>query len=417
MATLNRRHENPMPSDTLTITPPNIAASEDHREAATQPAHWSGVFAMTLCVFALIASEFMPVSLLTPMATDLQVSEGLAGYGIAISGALAVLTSLSISTLAGGMNRKTLLLALTGVMALSGAVIALAPTYVAYMIGRALIGVVIGGFWSMSAATAMRLVPAAQVPRALAIFNGGNALATVIAAPLGSYLGSIVGWRGAFFCLIPVATVALVWQWASLPAMNVERSSSSSHAFRLVKNRTVALGMLACGAFFMGQFVLFTYVRPFLETVTHADVSVLSLILLGIGMAGLVGTAAVGAFLKRGLYRTLIVIPVLMAAVALTLVPFGPSVGPVAALLGVWGLLATAAPVGWWSWIALALPKDAEAGGGLMVAVIQLAIALGSTVGGMLFDGNGYRGTFVTSAAVLLLAALLALLTARSRAA
>ncbi|VED37277.1 major facilitator superfamily protein [Escherichia coli] len=47
---------------------------------------------MTLCVFVLIASEFMPVSLLTPITRDLGVTEGLAGQGIAISGALAVLT-------------------------------------------------------------------------------------------------------------------------------------------------------------------------------------------------------------------------------------------------------------------------------------------------------------------------------------
>ncbi|HVJ37431.1 MAG TPA: hypothetical protein VM687_06455 [Stenotrophomonas sp.] len=67
------------------------------RNTRPEPANWSGVLAMTLCAFALIASEFMPVSLLTPMAADLGVSEGLAGYGIAISGALAVLTSLSVS--------------------------------------------------------------------------------------------------------------------------------------------------------------------------------------------------------------------------------------------------------------------------------------------------------------------------------
>ena len=76
-------------------------------------AYWSGVLAMTLCVFVLIASEFMPVSLLTPIAADLRVSEGLAGQGIAISGALAVLTSLSLSTLAGNLNRKYLLLGMT----------------------------------------------------------------------------------------------------------------------------------------------------------------------------------------------------------------------------------------------------------------------------------------------------------------
>jgi predicted MFS family arabinose efflux permease len=67
---------------------------------------WSGVLAMTLCAFTLVASEFMPVSLLTPVSRDLAVSEGLAGLGIAISGALAVLTSLFLSSLAGGINRK-----------------------------------------------------------------------------------------------------------------------------------------------------------------------------------------------------------------------------------------------------------------------------------------------------------------------
>ncbi|NBG92153.1 MFS transporter [Pseudomonas sp. 9.1(2019)] len=377
------------------------------------PAYWSGVFAMTLCVFALIASEFMPVSLLTPMAVDLRISEGMAGQGIAISGAFAVLTSLSISWFARTLDRKLLLLALAGLMAVSGLIVGLAPDYQTYMVGRALIGVVIGGFWAMSAATAMRLVPAAQVPKALAIFNGGNALATVVAAPLGSYLGSIIGWRGAFFCVVPVAAIALVWMLISLPPMPVEpRKPGSRNVFKLFKNRSVALGMAGCAAFFMGQFALFTYLRPFLETVTRVDVSTLSLILLVIGAAGFIGTLIIGRVLRRRLFQTLIVIPVLMALIALALIPFGHSIIAVAALLGLWGLLATAAPVGWWSWIAQAMPNNAEAGGGLMVAVIQLSIALGSTVGGMLFDSHGYQSTFVASAIVLLLGAAVTVLAA-----
>lgn len=370
---------------------------------------------MSFCVFALIASEFMPVSLLSPIAAALHVTEGMAGQGIAISGAFAVLTSLSVPALAGTMNRKTLLLGLTGVMAVSGAVVALASNYLIYMIGRALIGVVIGGFWSMFAATAMRLVPTHQVPRALAIFNGGNALATVIAAPLGSYLGSIMGWRGAFFCLVPVAAIALIWQWISLPPMTAqERPPGSGNVFKVLKSSSVTWGMVACGAFFMGQFALFTYVRPFLETVTHVDVSTLSLVLLILGVAGFIGTTLIGNFLKRGLYGTLIVIPVLMACVAVALIPFGSWIAAVIVLLALWGLLATSAPVGWWSWIAEAMPENAEAGGGLMVAVVQLSIALGSTVGGLLFDSTGYRSTFAASAVVLLLAAFLTVLTARA---
>jgi predicted MFS family arabinose efflux permease len=105
-----------------------------------------------------------------------------------------------------------------------------------------------------------------------------------------------------------------------------------------------------------------------------------------------------------------------MAGVAVMLIPFGAWVAAVAVLLGLWGLMATSAPVGWWSWVAQAMPENAEAGGGLMVAVIQLAIALGSTIGGLLFDSTGYQSTFVASAAMLLGAAFLTVLTSRSHA-
>lgn len=382
---------------------------------AERPAHWGGVFAMSLCVFALIASEFMPVSLLTPMANDLGVSEGMAGRGIAVSGAFAVMASLSMSSLAPSMDRKTLLLLLTVLMGLSGAVVAWAPNFSSYMAGRALIGAVIGGFWSMSAATAMRLVPARQVPRALAILNGGNAMATVIAAPLGSHLGATLGWRGAFLTLVPVAIAALAWMWLALPPLPARpRPAGPRNPLRLLRRRTVVLGLAGCGAFFMGQFTLFTYVRPFLETATRVDVPTLSLLLLLMGVMGFMGTVLIGSLLRRSLHMPLVIIPVLMAVIALTLIPLGGHVAPVAMLLGLWGLLATAAPVGWWSWVAQVMPDDAEAGGGMMVAVVQLAIALGSALGGVLFDSRGHASAFAASAFVLLTSALLSFQASRA---
>ena len=395
------------------MTPANPPPAPETAPPTDAPAHWGGVLAITLCVFALVASEFMPVSLLTPMAAELQVSEGWAGYGIAISGAFAVLTSLFITRLAGTLNRKTVLLGLTALMALSGLIVGAAPNYPVYLLGRALIGVVIGGFWSLSAAVAMRLVPSEQVPRALAVFNGGNALATVVAAPLGSYLGGVIGWRGAFYCLVPVALLALAWQWRSLPPLR-GTAPASANALRLFRRPLIARGMAAVGVFFMGQFMLFTYLRPFLETVTRVDVPVLSLLLLTLGLAGFAGTALIGRVLQAGLYRPLIAIPLVMAGLAWALTAFGGSTAATFVLLGAWGLVATAAPVGWWSWVAATLPDDAETGGGLMVAVVQLSIALGSTVGGLLYDSRGYQATFGLSALLLIGAALLALWTARS---
>jgi predicted MFS family arabinose efflux permease len=369
---------------------------------------WGAVFALTLCVATLIASEFMPVSLLTPIAADLHVTEGGAGQAIAISGVFALLTSLGISPATRGVDRRLVLLALAVLMMASGVMVALAPNPAVFMAGRALIGVVIGGFWSMSAATVMRLVPEADVPRALGVLNGGNALATTVAAPLGSFLGQYVGWRGAFFAVVPLGAVTLAWLYASLPPMPSERGPRGGSVFRVLRRPQVPLGMTAVALFFLGQFALYTYLRPFLETVTRVDVSTLSLILLITGGAGLLGTWLIGLLLRTRLYSLLIAIPIAMAAIAVALTVLGGSPVAVAVLLAGWGLIGTAAPVGWWTWLSKVLPDDAEAGGGIMVAVVQLAIALGATGGGFIYDTSGYRSTFVASAAALCVSALFA---------
>jgi predicted MFS family arabinose efflux permease len=375
---------------------------------------WGAVFALTLCVATLIASEFMPVSLLTPLAADLHISEGRAGQAIAVSGVFAVVTSLGISAATRGIDRRRVLLSLAVLMLASGLMVALAPNATVFMAGRALIGVVVGGFWSMSAATAMRLVPEADVPRALAMLNGGNALATTIAAPLGSFLGQYVGWRGAFFAVVPLAVLTLGWLYASLPPMPSERGPGTGSVFRVLRRPQVPAGMAAVTLFFLGQFALYTYLRPFLETVTRVDVSTLSLLLLITGGAGVLGTWLVGPVLRTRLRGVLIALPLAMAAVAVALTTLGGAVVTVAVLLAAWGLLATAAPVGWWTWLSKVLPDDAEAGGGLMVAVIQLAIALGATVGGVVYDASGYRSTFALSAAALCASALVAWISRRT---
>src|SRR5205814_248498 len=130
---------------------------------------WSAVGSMALCVALLIASEFMPVSLLTPIAHDLGASDGMAGQAISISGLFAVITSLFIATVSSRFDRRHVLTALTGTMLTSLVLIAAAPNFVLLMAARALLGVTIGGFWSLSTATLMRLVPQESLPKALGV--------------------------------------------------------------------------------------------------------------------------------------------------------------------------------------------------------------------------------------------------------
>ena len=377
-------------------------------------AYWSGVFSVTSCIFLLITSEFMPVSLLTPIAKDLAISEGMAGQGLTISGICAVIISLILPTIIGNIDRKILLLTMTAMMAFSGLIIAQATNYPVYILGRALIGLVIGGFWSMSAAIAIRLVPQDKIAQALAIFNSGNALATTISAPLGSYMSALIGWRWAFFSLAPIAFVILAWQWISLPKMPINKDNPVTKiTLSQILNPVVIMGLMACGLFFMGQFTLFTYIRPFLEKVTQVNVNTLSFILLIIGISGFIGTLVINKILQYDLYVLLITIPLIMAIIAIMLIGIGHYPIYTTILLAIWGFVATAAPVGWWVWVAKTFPNNAETGGGFMVAIIQFSIAFGSIIGGIAFDDIHWQANLILSAMILIMASTLIFRTSR----
>jgi predicted MFS family arabinose efflux permease len=390
---------------------PNAVASA---ASAVPVAAWGAVISMALCVAVLIASEFMPVSLLSPIATELGVTEGRAGQAISISGIFAVLTSLCVAGLTRRLDRRLVLASFSLILVISGTIVTFAPNYLVLMIGRAMLGVAIGGFWSMSTSIVMRLVPEESVPKGLAMLNAGNAIAATISAPLGSLLGSYIGWRGAFFAVVPLALLALVWQWISLPSLPPPRNEGSSNVFRLLRRPQVAIGMASIMLLFMGQFALFTYLRPFLEMVTAVSISTLSLLLLLMGLAGVVGTYLVSHLLQNRLFPILVAIPLIMALIALSLIAVGSSTTSTAALLIGWGLFGTAAPVGWGTWLSRTMPDDAEAGGGLQVATIQLAITLGASTGGVLFDATGWWSTFLFAAVLLAGSSLLALAAWRS---
>jgi predicted MFS family arabinose efflux permease len=361
---------------------------------------------MTLCVSLLIASEFMPVSLLTPIAADLNATEGMAGQAISVSGLFALVTSLFIANIAGRFDRRHLLEGLTLVMLASLALIAMAPNFAVLMAARALLGITVGGFWSLSTATIMRLVPEESIPKALGVLFTGNAMATAFAAPLGSYLGDIIGWRGVFWALTPLVLANLIWQWVILPSMRPQQPIPVMRVLGLLKKRQVALATLAQMFSYGGAFTIFTYLRPFLETKAHVSVPQLSLLLLSLGVAGFVGTYGASVLLRRHFDALLIGLPLAVGIASLGLLAVSQSLAGVAIMMFLWGAFNSAIPVSWSGWLTRSLRNDPEAGGGLMVGAVQLSIMLGGVFGGVLLDHLSITATFVGGVVLLALAGM-----------
>lgn len=374
-------------------TMPDAAAPE----AAANPAAWGAVLSMALCVAMLIASEFMPVSLLTPMAEGLRATEGQTGQAISISGLFAVVASLLITTVAGTWNRKWVLITMTALMLVSLVLVAAAPNFAVLMIGRALLGVCIGGFWALATAVIMRLAPEGEVPRALALMYGGQAIAAAFAAPIGSYLGGLFGWREVFWALTPIAAANLVWHVVALPSLPARQRQDFGAMLSLLKRPYFLTGLVASMLSWGSAFTMFTYLRPFLERVTGVDLTMLSVLLLVLGCAGFVGTWAAGRFLKGDVAPLLKLPSLLMGGCTLGLLLLGGSVVAAGLLLALWGAMNTAMSVIWMTWMSRNADDAPEAAGGLMVAAIQTSILLGAVVGGWLLDGLSIEATFIGS--------------------
>lgn len=395
----------------------DVASSRrDPSALSGRPAAWGGIYAMALSTFVLVASEFMPVSLLSPIANELRLTVGQAGQAVSVCSASALVTSLSIARLFSSTDRSRLLIGLTSLMIGSGLLIAFAPTFMVLLAGRLLLGVAIGGFWSLSAAAATRLVPERSAITALAIINGGNALATALAAPLASYLGSFIGWRGAFFCMVLLALIAVIWQVVSVPTLPARPRMDTGGMIALLRQPGIAIGFVGVVMFFGGQFSLYTYLRPFLEQVTGASTRLVSVMLLIVGGMGFVGTILVTRVIGQRLHRTIAILSCIMAATGFSLAVVGKTTIVAAALLAVWGCVSTGANVVWWTWVTRS-SVNPEPGGGLMVAAAQVGVTSGASFGGIIFDAFGPVAPFLFSTAILVAAALVAFASGRHTAA
>ncbi|HCB0512204.1 TPA: MFS transporter [Klebsiella pneumoniae] len=128
--------------------------------SSAKPA-WRAVYALALGVFGLIVAEFLPASLLTPMASSLGVSEGMAGQAVTATALVALVTGLLIATATRNIDRRWVLMFFSILQIVSSLMVAFADSLAFLLLGRLLLGIAIGGFWAMSTATAMRLVPVA----------------------------------------------------------------------------------------------------------------------------------------------------------------------------------------------------------------------------------------------------------------
>lgn len=372
-------------------------------------ARWMAVLSLSLGVFSLVTAEFLPASLLTAMATDLHISNGAAGQTVTATALIGAVAAPAIPVLTGNFDRKRVMLALTALLVLSNVIAATAQSLTMLLSSRVMLGIALGGFWSMAAALAMRLVPSNLFARAMSVVLTGVSIATVCAAPIGAWMGDHWGWRSAFVAAGVVSVVTLIAQITSLPSLPPRDRPDLRVMGQLLARTDIRIVMLAVILVISGHFAGFTYIRPLMENITQLPVASITAVLLGYGIGGFFGNFAGGFIAERSERHAIVAGGALIAALALTLLLGGQSTVVTAVAVTLWGFAFGAFPVGFQTWMLRTAPDHAEGAGGLLVAAFQIAIASGAIGGGVLVDHVGAIGGPLFALAAITLGTLLTL--------
>lgn len=368
---------------------------------------WLSVISVAVGAFAFVTTEYLPVGILPQIAADLNISEGTAGLMVTTPGVIAAISAPAIMFGAGRLDRRFILLALSVLLLVSNLVSAFSSSFLVMLIGRALLGAALGGFWTVALAASGRLVDEVRAPKAMAIIFAGITFATVLGVPFGTFLSNLFGWRAAFIATGILVTVALVAQAILLSALPSKGSVSIDGLRTLLKRvnprKSVLLVLLVIGAHFSS----YTYIAPFLMQSGAFNLATISAVLLGFGIVGMVANFAIAGPAGKNLQASLFWMVVLLMAALITLPLVQTFVPGVILAVLAWGVAYGAIPLLLSIWLQKTSPDLAEAGSAMLVVGFQVAIALGSFGGGLVVDHIGVPATLWMGAVLALLSLFL----------
>ncbi|WP_211186912.1 MFS transporter [Achromobacter sp. Bel] len=348
--------------------------------------------------FICIVTETLPAGLLPQISDGLDVSASLAGQMVTAYalGSLLAAIPLTIAT-RGWRRRNVLLLTIVGFLVFNSAT-ALSSHYGVTLVARFFAGMAAGLAWSLLAGYARRMVAPYQQGQAMALAMVGTPIALSLGVPLGTLLGSAVGWRAAFWIMSGLTLGLIAWVLARVPDYPGQSAHERMPLRRVFTTPGVRRVLAVVIAWMLAHNILYTYIAPF---VAPAGLGArVDLVLFIFGASALAGIWITGKLVDRHLRVTVLASLAAFGATALAfgLVPANPAVVYVG--VAVWGISFGGAATLLQTALADAAGRGADVALSMNVVAWNGAIAGAGVVGGMLLDVWG-AGAFPWALVIL----------------
>ncbi|MFE5794855.1 MFS transporter [Streptomyces sp. NPDC056503] len=395
-----------MPTATTTVHP---SAPSDRSPRMS----WLSVIAVMLGIFSIVTTEILPIGLLTSIGSSFAVSDGMAGLMMTMPGFLAAISAPLVTVGTGRVDRRVMLGVFVLLLALANFLAAAASGYWLVLVSRVMVGIAIGGFWSIGAGLADRLVPAGSVGRATAVIFSAVPLGSVLGVPLGTLVGDVAGWRTAFLVMGGFTLAVLALLLLAVPPLPPGRATRLDVLGGMLRSGDTRLALAMTFLVVLAHFGTYTYVTPFLERVTGVSAGLVTVCLLVYGAAGIAGNFLGGAAVRRRPRATFAAAAAMIAGATLLLPLLGRWDGGAVALLIVWGIAYGAVPVCSQTWFAKASPDAPEASSVLFTASFQATISIGALAGGVVLDHSSPSTVMVLGGVTAVLTATMTTTLAR----
>lgn len=342
---------------------------------------WLRVVTLAVAAFIFNTTEFVPVGLLSDIASSFGMQTAEVGIMLTIYAWVVALMSLPFMLLTSQVERKRLLIGIFTLFIASHVLSFVAWNFTVLVISRIGIAFAHAIFWSITASLAIRMAPAGKKAQALSLIATGTALAMVLGLPLGRVVGQYFGWRTTFFAIGVIAALTLFCVIKLLPKLPSEHSGSLKSLPLLFKRPALMSLYVLVAVVVTAHYTAYSYIEPFVQSVAGLSANVATFLLLVLGGAGIIGSVMFGKLGNR--HSSMLVsgsIGLLVLCLAL-LLPAAQSTINLTILSLFWGIAIMIITLGMQVKVLALAPDATDVSMALFSGIFNLGIGAGALVG------------------------------------